>query len=279
METSTFNPPVTRIGPPSKWAAVDFTELWRYRELLFLLIKRDIVARYRQSALGFTWAFIPPIAQMMVFTLIFGKIAKLGPDGVPYFLFSFAALLPWNYFTNALTNTSGSLLSGKTLITKVYFPRLILPLASAAGALVDFLIGFVVLAVLMIFAGHALTMKILLLPLFLVIAFATALAVGLWLTAMSVKYRDVSFISRFVIQLWLFLTPVVFAVEKIPEKYQFWLWLNPMTGVVEGFRWSLLGTSSVNWPYMLCSLTIVLAILVSGFLYFKASEQDFADLI
>jgi lipopolysaccharide transport system permease protein len=267
------------IRPSRGWQGVDFREIWDHRLLLYMLIKRDIFGKYRQSLLGFTWAFIPALAQMLVFTLIFGKVANLGPAGVPYYIFSFVALLPWNYFTRSLQTSSNSLLAGQGLITKVYFPRLILPMAGTLGSLIDLAIGMVVLSVLMVFAGVVPTWRLLLLPVFVTIAMLTALGVSLWLTALSVRYRDVSFALPFLISLWMFLTPVVFAVEKIPSSYQLLLWLNPMTGVIEGFRWSLLGLAPPHWSLMGLSLGIVAAVLISGGLYFRTMERTFADVI
>ncbi len=244
-----------------------------------MLVKRDIYGKYRQSALGFTWAFLPPLMQMVVFTLIFGRVAKLGPEGIPYPVFSFTALLPWTYFSRALTSSSTSLLTGRDLFSKVYFPRLILPLTGVVSTLVDFVIAFFVLLALMAWYHVVPTVEILLLPVFIAIAITTALGCGMWLTALSVKYRDVNFVTPFLVQLWMFVTPVIFAVEKIPEKFQLLLWLNPMTGVVEGFRWVLLGQSAPNWYYMSLSIVIVVIVLVSGTIYFKYMEKTFADIM
>ncbi len=244
-----------------------------------MLIRRDVFGKYRQSVLGFTWAFIPPLLQMVVFTVIFGNVAKLGPEGTPYYIFSFTALLPWNYFSKALQSCGNSLISGQNLITKVYFPRLVLPLTGVIGCLIDLAIGMVVLVILMIVGGIAPPPQIILLPVFIVIACITALGAGLWITALSVRYRDIAFATPFLISLWMFVTPVIFAVEKIPEKYQLLLWLNPMTGVIEGFRWSIIGTSSPVWTYMAGSLTITCLVLLGGLYYFKAMERSFVDVI
>lgn len=271
--------PVMTIRPTSGLARLQLQEVWRYRELLLMLVKRDIYGKYRQSALGFTWAFLPPLMQMVVFTLIFGRVAKLGPEGIPYPVFSFTALLPWTYFSRALTSSSTSLLTGRDLFSKVYFPRLILPLTGVVSTLVDFVIAFFVLLALMAWYHVVPTVEILLLPVFIAIAITTALGCGMWLTALSVKYRDVNFVTPFLVQLWMFVTPVIFAVEKIPEKFQLLLWLNPMTGVVEGFRWVLLGQSAPNWYYMSLSIVIVVIVLVSGTIYFKYMEKTFADIM
>ncbi len=275
MANSTYE----HIIRPTTGVSVDFRALWRYRELLVMLVKRDVQGKYRQSALGFTWAFIPPVIQMVIFTLIFGKVAKLGPENIPYPIFSYAALLPWSYFSRALTGAGSSLLRQKNLLTKVYFPRLILPLTGVAGALVDFLIAMAIMAGLMVWYRVTPGWGILMLPVFISIAMLTALGVGMWLTALSVKYRDVGFITPFLIQIWMYVTPVIYAVEKIPERFQVFLWMNPMTGVIEGFRWSLLGQQHPDWVMMGLSLGIVLALLLSGFYYFKRMEKTFVDII
>lgn len=267
------------IRPTKGLRFVDLHELWRYRELLMMLVKRDIYGKYRQSALGFLWAFVPPLLQMVVFTAIFGRVAKLGPEGVPYPIFSYVALVPWTYFTRALSNSSESLLVGKNLFSKVYFPRLVLPLTSVISGLFDFVIAFVVLLALMAWYGTIPGWAILTIPFFLIVTMITALGVGTWLTALSVKYRDVAFVTPFLIQLWFFVTPVVFAVEKIPPRYQFLLWLNPMTGVIEGFRWAFIGQSTPNWQYAGLSLAVVVTLFVTGLVYFKSTEKTFADLI
>ncbi|MEA2012178.1 MAG: ABC transporter permease [Verrucomicrobiota bacterium] len=271
----------TEITPPSGIPRINLKEVWRYKDLLFMLIKRDVFGKYRQSILGFTWAFVPPLVQMIVFTLIFGKMGNMGPSGdTPYYLFSFAALLPWNYFSKAMNSSGNSLISGKGLLTKVYFPRLILPLTGVLGSLVDFAIGFVALMILFLISGVYPSMKILTLPAFLLLAIISVSAVSLWLTSLSVKYRDVKFIIPFLVQVWMFVTPVIFSLEKVPEKYKLLVWLNPMCGVVEGFRWCLISTyDTPNWGYMGISLVITLLVLISGLFYFKYTENTFADII
>ncbi len=233
----------------------------------------------RQSVLGFTWAFIPLLAQMVVFTVLFGNVAKLGPEGYPYHLFSLGALVPWTYFTRALGNTGNSLVAGRNLLSKVYFPRLVLPLTGVVGCLVDLAIGLAVLAIVTLCSGVIPGVRAFFLPVFILIAFLTALGFGLWLAALSVKYRDVVFATPFMLSIWIFLTPVVYAVKKIPAKYQVYLWLNPMTGVVEGFRWSLFKHPTPNWHYMGLSCLIVLVILISGLFFFRSMEKTFADII
>lgn len=271
----------TVITPPSGFPSINFRELWHYRDLVFMLIKRDVWGKYRQSVLGFTWAFVPPLAQMIVFTVVFGEMGKMGPDGdTPYYLFSFAALLPWNYFNRAMTTSGNSLIASKSLISKVYFPRLVLPLTGVIGSLIDFAIGFVVLIALFLISGVFPSLRILTLPAFLLLALVTVLAISLWLTALSVKYRDVAFIIPFALQLWMFLTPIVFSLDKVPERFRVYAWLNPMTGVVEGFRWSLISTyPAPNWQYMAISLGIMIVVLITGLYYFRHTEDTFADII
>ncbi len=270
----------TEIKPSGGFPSIDFQELWHYKDLLFMLIKRDVFGKYRQSVLGFTWAFVPPLAQMIVFTIIFGRLGKMGPSDTPYYLFSFTALLPWNYFSRAMNSSGNSLISGKGLLTKVYFPRLILPLTGVVGSLIDFAIGLGVLAILFLLSGITPTAKILFLPGFLLLACVTVLAISLWLTALSVRYRDIQFIIPFLLQIWMFITPVVFAIEKVPEKYKVFVWLNPMCGVVEGFRWALISTyKTPNWQYMSISFGIMILVLISGLYYFKYTEDTFADII
>lgn len=267
------------IKPTKGLSPINFKELWDARELLVLLILRDIQAKYRQSVLGFTWAFIPLFVQMVIFTIIFGRVAKLGPEGIPYPLFSYAALLPWSYFSRALGGVGGSLLKQSGLFSKVYFPRMLAPLIGVFAALVDFMIAFVFLVVLMIWYEVVPSWSILFLPCFILIAMLTALGCGLWLTTLAVKYRDVNFITPFLIQIWMYVTPVIFAIEKIPEKYQIFLWLNPMTGVIEGFRWAILGQAAPNWVLMSYSWGVMLLILISGAYYFRRMEKTFVDII
>jgi lipopolysaccharide transport system permease protein len=267
------------IRPSSGIISVDFRELWAYRELVVMLVLREVQGKYRQSALGFLWAIIPPIIQMVIFTFIFGRIAKLGPDGIPYPIFSFAALLPWTFFSRALSNAGASVFGQRGLLSKVYFPRLVLPLTGVVAALFDLVIAFVIMVILMVWYQIIPGWQIFLLPFFVLMAMLTALGVGLWLTTLNVKYRDVGFVTPFFIQMWMYVTPVIFSVDKIPSKYQTLLWLNPMTGVVEGFRWSLLGQAPPNWSLVVLSFGVVIFLLVSGAIYFKHMEKTFADII
>jgi lipopolysaccharide transport system permease protein len=267
------------IKPIPSWRKIDFRELWAYRELLVMLIIRDVQGKYRQSALGFLWAIIPPVVQMVVFTIIFGRVAKLGPDNIPYPVFSFAALLPWTYFSRALTTSGGSLIGKKNLLTKVYFPRLILPLTGVFGVLFDFAIAFLIMIGLLFWYSIVPGWEIVFLPIFIIIAMLTALGVGLWLTSLSVKYRDVAFVTPFFVQIWMYVSPVIFSIDKIPEKYHLLLWLNPMTGVIEGFRWVLLNQTPPDWSMMCFSLLINVFVLITGLFYFKRMEKTFADII
>lgn len=256
-------------------------ELWKYRELLYFLIWRDIKVRYKQTALGAAWAIIQPFMTMVVFSLFFGKLAKMPSDGIPYPIFSYAALLPWNYFAQALGNSSNSLVTSAHLITKVYFPRLIVPVASVAAGLVDFIIAFTVLVGMMWYFNLTPTAGVLLLPFFLVLALITSLGCGLWFSALNVEYRDVRYVIPFLIQFWMFATPVVYPASLVEELGEPWITLyglNPMVGVVEGFRWALFGTDPPKLM-ILFSFLVAIALLVSGAYYFRRMEKRFADVI
>ncbi len=275
------------IKPSRGWAALNLVELWRYRELIYFLIWRDIKVRYKQTVLGAAWAIIQPFFTMIVFTIFFGKLAKVPSDNVPYPIFSYTALLPWGMFTKALTDAGRSLISNRTMITKVYFPRLAIPFASVLSGVVDFGIAFIVLLGMMIYYNtlpgstyHVnLTGNILLLPLFILLALITALGVGLWLSALNVIYRDINYIIPFLTQFWLFITPIAYPSSMIPERWRLIYALNPMTGVVEGFRWVLLGTETAPGPMLAVSTTISLLILITGLFYFRRMERTFADTV
>lgn len=269
----------TIITPPKGWLHIDLREVWAYRELLMLLAWRDVSVRYKQSAVGIGWAVIQPLMMMVIFTIVFGKFAKLPSEGIPYPIFTYCALLPWNYFARSLTDSSNSLVGSAHLITKVYFPRLILPLSKVFAGLVDFAIAFMILLGMMIWYRITPTAGLLLLPVFILIAMITSLGVGLWLTAINVKYRDVVFVVPFLAQFWMYASPVAYSITIVPEKWQWIYGLNPMVGVIEGFRWALLGKSSPNATVMLVSVGIILLLLVSGLFYFKRMEKTFADII
>lgn len=267
-----------KIRPPKKWVPVDFHELWEYRELLVSFFIRDVKIRYKQTVLGFLWAIIQPFFLMVVFSLFFGRLAQIPSDGIPYPLFSFAALIPWTLFAEGLTRSSTSMVNNANIMTKVYFPRLIMPISGILSPLVDFTIAFVILLLMMAYYGFVPTVAIVLLPLFILLALMTSLAVGLWLSALNVKYRDFQYTIPFIIQIWLFLSPVVYPASMIPQQWQFLYALNPMSGVIEGFRWALLGTNPPQ-TMILVSVVVVFFLLVGGLFYFKRMEQYFADVV
>jgi lipopolysaccharide transport system permease protein len=276
---------VIRIRPSRGWRAIDLRELWRYRELLWFLTLRDVKLRYKQTVLGVAWAVIQPLFTMGVFTVFFGNLGKLPSDGKPYALFVLAALIPWQLFAYALTQSSNSLVTEQRLITKVYFPRLIVPVASVLSGLVDFLVAFALLLVTMAvgpllgWGRVAPTWAMLTLPAFVLFAVLTAMAVGLWLSALNVRYRDVRYTIPFLTQFWMFLTPVAYPASLVPPAYRPLYGLNPMAGVVEGFRWALLGTDAPDWGLMAVSVGVVVALLVGGVLYFRRMEKTFADVV
>jgi lipopolysaccharide transport system permease protein len=277
MATQTM--PVSVLQPSSGWFRLNLGEVWDYRELLYFLMWRDIKVRYKQTALGAVWAVLQPTLTMLVFSIFFGRLAKVPSDGIPYPIFAFAALLPWQLFAFALTESSNSLVASQNLITKVYFPRLVVPMAATFAALVDFAVAFVVLLILMLFYGIHPTAAIVFLPFFLLLALATALSVGLWLSALNVKYRDVRYTIPFLTQFWLFATPVAYPSSLIPKPWRALFGLNPMAGVVEGFRWALLGKSNGTGPLLLVSIAAVLVLLITGLRYFRKMEASFADIV
>lgn len=267
------------IEPPKSWVALELKELWRYRELLYFLAWRDVKLRYRQTALGAAWAILQPLLTMVVFSVIFGQLAKLPSEGIPYPIFTYTALLPWQMFAFALSNSSNSLINSQNLISKVYFPRLIIPLASTLAGVMDFVIAFLVLLGMMAYYRVIPTLAILYLPLFLILALLSALAVGIWLSALSVEYRDVRYIVPFLTQFWMYATPIAYASSLIPEKWRLLYGLNPMTGVVEGFRWALLGMDMQSEAMVGVSAVVALGLFVCGLYYFRRMENNFADVI
>jgi lipopolysaccharide transport system permease protein len=279
MDNSAVHAHVTEIEPRRSLMSVDLAELWDYRELLFLLAWRDATVRYKQSIVGVGWALIQPVMMMLIFTLVFGRFAKLPSEGVPYTVFTLCALLPWNYFSRSLTDSSNSLVGSSNLITKIYFPRLILPISRIFSGLIDFCITFVLLIGLLVYYRIAPSPAVIALPLFLLLAMLTSLAVGLWLTALNVKYRDVGFVVPFVIQFWMYASPVAYSSSIIPKRLLPLYALNPMVSVVDGFRWALLGKNPPNFTSMLISLAIVILLLVAGTYYFRRMERTFADVI
>jgi len=280
-EDSTANSPRvhTHIEPSRAWIALDLKSIWAYRELLYFLVWRDVKVRYKQTLLGALWAILQPFLTMVVFSIFFGRLAGIQSDGLPYPVFTYAALLPWQLFAHALSESSNSLVANQQLITKVYFPRLIIPISSVIAGLVDFLIAFVILIIMMLAYGIAPTAAIWTLPLFLLLAVATATGAGLWLSALNVEYRDIRYVVPFLTQFWMYATPIAYSSELIPEKWRWLYSLNPMTGVVEGFRWALLGKSALDVPSLLVSAAVVGVIFITGLYYFKRVESSFADVI
>src|SRR5712692_8075046 len=271
--------PTLFIRPQTGWTAAGLKELWEYRELLYFLTWRDIKVRYKQTVLGAAWAIIQPFFMMVVFSLFFGYLAKVPSDGIPYPIFAYCALLPWQLFAHALTESSNSLVANERLITKVYFPRLVVPISAVLGGLVDFAIAFVILLAMMFYYGIVPTAAIVALPGFILLAIMTALGVGLWLSALNVQYRDVRYTINFLIQFWLFATPVAYPSSIVPAKWRALYGLNPMAGVVEGFRWALLVKSSPPGALLGVSLAMVVLILIGGLYYFRRMEQEFADVV
>ena len=267
------------IRPTSGWVPLNLGAIWEYRELLYFLIWRDIKVRYKQTVLGVAWAVIQPVLMMVVFSIFFGLLAKVPSDGLPYPIFAFSALLPWQLFAHALTESSNSLVANQRLITKVYFPRLVIPLSAVLSGLVDFVFAFSVLLGMMFFYGIVPSSALWSLPLFILLAVTTALAVGLWLSALNVQYRDVRYTIPFITQFWFFLSPVVYPSSLVPEPWRFVYGLNPMAGVVEGFRWALLGKAEGLGPMFAVSVAMVLFLLAGGLYYFRCMEKTFADVV
>ena len=270
--------PTLIIRPPRKWVPVDLHELWAYRELIGAFTMRDVKLRYKQTGLGIAWAVLQPLLTMVIFTIFFGGLAKIPSDGVPYPLFVLSALLPWTLFAEGLTRSTTTMVTNSNIMTKVYFPRLIMPLSSVISPLVDFAVSFIILLAMMVYYGFAPTLNIVFLPLFLLLALATSLGVGLWLSALNVKYRDFQYTVPFLIQIWMFASPVVYASSLVPESLRVWYGLNPMAGVIEGFRWAILGSGAPS-AMVLVSVGMVLVILVSGMFYFRRMEQYYADIV
>jgi len=274
-----FSGPVTIIQPQKGWLSLNLGELWRYRDLLFLLVRRDFAAQYRQSVLGVGWAFFNPVFTMILNVIVFSKMAKFPSDGIPYPVFNYAALLAWEYFAGCLSGSSSSVVGGSALITKVYFPRLILPLTKVVSGLITFGIRFLLLLVLMAWYGIMPTWAIVMLPVFILLCALTGLSIGLWVTAIHVKYRD---IKRFVgplTRFWMFATPIVYSISLVPEKWRTVYSLNPMVGVVEGFRWAMLGKAAPDWTLMAISTAVTLVLLLGALFFFRRTEGTFADVI
>jgi lipopolysaccharide transport system permease protein len=285
IKAPTSEPPTIRIQPSRGWTSLRLKDVWAYRELLYFLVWRDIKVRYKQTVLGAAWAILQPLMTMMVFTIFFGRLAKVGSDGLPYPIFSYAGLLPWTFFAQGLSQSSASLVGSSNLIKKVYFPRLVIPISSVLGGLLDFAIAFVVLIGMMAYYGIWPSVAVVSLPLLLLLAIGAALGVGMWLSALNVEYRDVRYVVPFFVQLWLFVTPVIYPASTVAAKLRelglpTWLYgLNPMAGVVEGFRWALLGTGSRPGSVLLASVAVTVLLLASGAFYFRKMERTFADVV
>jgi lipopolysaccharide transport system permease protein len=267
------------IEPPRRWEILNLRELWSYRELLFFLTWRDVKVRYKQTAIGVAWAVLQPLLTMLVFAVVFGAFIRVPSDDVPYPVFAYVALLPWTFFATALTRAGGSLVTDASLITKVYFPRLLLPVSAVLSSALDFCVAFLLLLVLMAWYGIAPGPGVVTLPLFLLLAFLTALGCGLWLSALNVRYRDIAYVIPFLIQVWFFLTPVAYPSSLVPERWRALYGLNPMAGVVEGFRWALLGTAGTPGVTLVVSAAVVAIVFLGGVFWFRRLEQGFADVV
>jgi len=279
QQNPTLDIPLIRIRPSSERLANGLKELWHFRELLYFLVWRDVKVRYKQTAIGAAWAIIQPVLTMLIFTLVFDKFAKMPSDGLPYPIFSFAALLPWTYFSKALNQSVSSVVADANLITKVYFPRLLLPLSAVVGGLIDFAIAFVFLLGMMAWYGLAPQWGILLLPSFVLLTMLTALSVGVWLSVINVRYRDVGQAIPFLVQIWLFASPVAYSISVVPDKWRFLYYLNPLAGIIEGFRWALLGNQNPPIIVLVSTTAMVLALLYGGIVFFKRMEKTFADVV
>ena len=271
--------PVSHIGATSGWRSLKLGELWQARELLYFLTLSNIKVKYKQTLLGASWAIIQPFFTMVVFTLFFGRLAKIPSDGTPYPVFTFAALVPWTFFANGITQSSESIVRIGTTVKRVYFPRLVVPLASIMSGLVDFVLAFIVLLGMMLWYGIAPTLNVLWLPAFLLLAFVAALGTGLFLAALNVEYRDVRYVVPFLVQIWLFATPIAYPSSLLSEPWRTVYGINPMAGVIEGFRWALLGTGVAPGPMLGVSVAGALVLLVVGTLYFRRVERTFADVV
>jgi lipopolysaccharide transport system permease protein len=272
--------PYVRIEPSQGWVSLRLRELWEYRELLYFLIWRDIKVRYKQTVLGAAWAIIQPFFTMIVFSVFFGNLAKVPSDGIPYPIFSYAALVPWTFFSKGLSQASNCLVSGARLIKRVYFPRLAMPIATVLGGIVDFVLAFIVLLGMMLYYDVIPTLNVVWLPFFLLLALVTSLGVALWLSAMNVQFRDVGYIVPFITQFWMFATPIAYSSSLIENPLLRMLYgINPMVGVVEGFRWALLGTDTAPGAIVVISSLMALVMLISGAFYFRRMEKTFADVV
>jgi len=278
-EASVAPIPYIRLQPSKGWVSLKLRELWEYRELLYFLTWRDIKIRYKQTALGASWAVIQPVFTMIIFSIFFGKLAKIPSDGVPYPIFSFTALVPWTLFVYGLAQSSNSLVGSANLIRKVYFPRLVIPISSLLSGVADFLIAFLILVAMMLRYGVVPSINVVWIPFFVLLTLVTSLGIGLWLSALNVEYRDVKYVVPFLTQFWMFATPIAYPSSLLPQPWRTLYGLNPMAGVVEGFRWGLLGTKTHPGSILIVSSSTALLMLVSGALYFRRMERTFADVV
>jgi len=271
--------PVFEIRPSSAWRMLDLRELWTYRELVYFLTWRDIKVRYKQTAIGIAWALLQPLAMMVVFTIFVGKLAGVAPPSVPYPVFALAALIPWQLFSRAITESTNSLVTDQRLITRVYFPRIIVPIATTLAAAVDFLVSAVLLAILMLVYRVPIHPEIVFLPAFVLLLIIAALGVGFWLSALNVEYRDVAYTMPFLNQFWFFITPVVYPITVVPENLRVLYGMNPMVGVVEGFRWAILGTENASATLIASSTAVAIVLFLTGIIWFRRRERTFVDAI
>jgi lipopolysaccharide transport system permease protein len=277
--TRTSPTPTVLIKAHNPLFCLDLAAIWEYRELVYFLVWRDLKVRYRQTILGACWAILQPLLTMVIFTAVFGKLAKVPSDGLPYQIFAFSALLPWNLFASSLDRGGTSVVGNGQLISKIYFPRLILPLSGVLSPLADFAVSFSILVGMMFWFGSSPSWRVLALPVFILLAIFTAFAVALWLSALNVRYRDVGYAIPFLIQVWLFASPVAYPASLIPEKWRLLYGLNPMAGVIEGFRWALLGKQGLDARVIAASSVVVLLLMIPGVIFFKQTERTFADVI
>jgi lipopolysaccharide transport system permease protein len=277
-KTDRARKPTTVIAPTRGWVAIDLHELWDFRDLLYFFTWRDIKVRYKQTVLGFLWAIIQPLTAMLIFTLFFGNLAKMPSDGIPYPIFAYAALLPWTLFAESITRSTNSMVMNANIIKKVYFPRMALPISSVLSPLLDFTLAFLILIAMMVYYGKVPTMNIIWLPVFIVLTVITSLGIGLWLSALNALYRDFQYVVPFMVQIWMFASPVVYPASMVPESYQLLYGLNPMSGVIEGFRWALFGANAPS-PVIYVSAVISVVLLISGAYYFRRMQRVFADRV
>jgi len=279
LTEESVNVPVFVIRATTGWRFLDLQELWDYRELVYFLTWRDIKVRYKQTVIGAAWAILQPVAMMAVFTLFFGKLAKVPSDGVPYPLFAFAGLLPWQLFSRVISESTNSLITDQRLISRVYFPRIIVPMATTMAAIVDFVVASALMVVMFMYYKITPGMSLLWVPVFVLLMIMTALGVGFWLSALNIEYRDVAYIVPFLNQFWLFLTPIAYPSSMVPAKWRVLYGLNPMTGVVEGLRWALFKTGTGPSPMLAASVTISIGLFLSGIAWFRRRERIFVDMI